>query len=253
MSVRATCAALVLTAACALGAEQELPVYPGAVHTRIGQELVVGGAYFRMAYFVTQDPMRQVGRHFAREWEREGLPTTTDGSFEEEGVVSAFFTREGLVRSVVLRRHLGATVGLVTLRDLWTRPPAVQAPGLVRLEGALYSQDTAVRDGPGTFVHRATVVERDLASAREQVVRQLASAGLTLQRERTLEEDGTRRLVLEHGGAQGQALTTLVELGSSLVAISQMVAASEPPDGVPGGEGPPSAPARAQLHKEEAP
>src|SRR5688500_1731328 len=86
-------------------AQQELPVYPGAAHTRIGGDLLISGEHYRMAYFTTADSMTKVGKYFHQEWKRRGYPTTVDGDGVNELVVSAFYTREGLVRSVVLRRH----------------------------------------------------------------------------------------------------------------------------------------------------
>src|SRR5688500_9392970 len=84
-------------------AEQELPVYPGVLHTWMGIDLVIGGELFRLAYFTTPDSLKKVGAYFAREWATRGYPVTVDGDFRQGGVVSAFFNREGLVRSVVLR------------------------------------------------------------------------------------------------------------------------------------------------------
>ena len=59
--------------------------------------------------------------------------------------MSALYTREGLQRGVVLRRHLGKTVGFTVLEDLWVRAPQQAAPGLVKLEGTLFSQDLTTR------------------------------------------------------------------------------------------------------------
>ena len=56
----------VLLGAMASGAEQELPVYPGAVHTRIGNDLVIAGEYYRLAYFTTDDSMEKVAGYFAK-------------------------------------------------------------------------------------------------------------------------------------------------------------------------------------------
>ena len=109
-------------------AEQELPVYPGAVHTRIGNDLVIDGRYYRIAYFTTADPPQQVGAYFAKLWTQAGYPVTVDGDFQPEGVVSAFYTREGLQRSVVLTRHLGKTLGFtVVLARLARIPPSAAA------------------------------------------------------------------------------------------------------------------------------
>ena len=52
-----------LLSATALG-EQPLPVYPGAVHTRIGNDIIIAGEYYRLAYFTTDDSMRQVAQYF---------------------------------------------------------------------------------------------------------------------------------------------------------------------------------------------
>ena len=107
----------VLLVAVAASAEQELPVYPGAVHTRIGNDLIIAGEYYRLAYFTTDDSLEKVADYFARHWRTQGYPTVVDGDLRDEAVVSALYTREGLQRGVVLRRHLGKTVGFTVLRD----------------------------------------------------------------------------------------------------------------------------------------
>ncbi|MHB8874266.1 MAG: hypothetical protein ACYC8T_11315, partial [Myxococcaceae bacterium] len=76
--------ALLLLAACPALAEQELPVYPGTVHTRIGNDLLISGEYYRIAYFTTEDPMRKVAGFFKDQWTRQGYPTTVDGNFVDE-------------------------------------------------------------------------------------------------------------------------------------------------------------------------
>ncbi|HLM45982.1 MAG TPA: hypothetical protein VK458_19080, partial [Myxococcaceae bacterium] len=52
-------------------AEQELAVYPGTVHTRIGNDLLINGQYHRMAYFTTKDSMEKVAKYFAEYWNKQ--------------------------------------------------------------------------------------------------------------------------------------------------------------------------------------
>src|SRR5436309_1867762 len=91
-------------------AQQPLAEYPGSPSTRIGNDLVIGGEYYRIGYFVTGDSLKKVANWFRRQWEEQGYPVTADGDFVSEGVVSAFYTRQGLVRSIVLRTHAGKTL-----------------------------------------------------------------------------------------------------------------------------------------------
>ena len=70
-------------------AEQPLPVYPGTTHTRIGNDLVIAGEFYRMGYFLTADSPKTVARYFEAEWKRDGYPVTIDGTFVDEGIISA--------------------------------------------------------------------------------------------------------------------------------------------------------------------
>src|SRR5712692_8892369 len=140
-------------AAIPVRAEPPLPVYPGTVHTRIGDDLIIGGEHFRIAYFTTRDALTQVADYFFQEWKRRGLPTAVDGDFHTEIVVSAFYTRDGLQRSVVLRRHDGKTVGFSILRDLWVREALAPETEPISLEGTLFSQQLVARDDAGQTKH----------------------------------------------------------------------------------------------------
>jgi hypothetical protein len=148
-------------------AEQPLPVYPGTVHTRIGNDLLIAGEYYRLAYFQTKDPLKTVARYFEKQWREEGYPVTVDGDFAQEGVVSAFYTREGLVRSIVLRVHDGQTLGFAVLKDVWVREPLARAIKLPPIEGALFAEDlvlatppAAPRRGPPCSKARSTPPSR---------------------------------------------------------------------------------------------
>ena len=71
-------AALLL--ATAARAEQPLAVYPGTVHTRIGNDLVIDGELYRMAYFTTGDALPKVAGYFEKLWKEQGYPTVVDGT-----------------------------------------------------------------------------------------------------------------------------------------------------------------------------
>jgi hypothetical protein len=204
-------------------AEQELAVYPGAVHTRIGNELLIGGQYHRMAYFTTTDSLVKVARYFHDSWTKQGYPVVVNGDLTQEAVVSAFYTREGLQRAVVLRTHRGKTVGFTVLKDLWLHEPPSGASGrpFIQVEGSLFSADVGSRDAAGGSLHRTQVVERDLETVRQELVARFTTAGYKPVRESGGRLDGQRTLVFEYARGAEQALTTLVELESSRVAVSQ--------------------------------
>ncbi|MBF5045552.1 hypothetical protein FGE12_24300 [Aggregicoccus sp. 17bor-14] len=213
-------------------AEQQLPVYPGVVHTRIGNDLVIGGEFYRLAYFTTTDPMEQVARYFEKQWKEQGYPTVVDGDLHEEAVVSALYTREGLQRGVVLRRHDGKTLGFTVLRDLWERPPASATPGLVKLEGAMYSADVGSRDADGDSQHRTSLIEQSLASVQKELEAKLASAGFRRTRETRQQVDGRPQLTLEFASGAQQVVASLTEMEPQLTAVVQMSVGSDRLDGV---------------------
>jgi len=226
----------VLLVALAAGAEQELPVYPGAVHTRIGNDLVIAGEYYRIAYFTTDDSLEKVVDYFARHWRELGYPTVVEGDLRDEAVVSALYTREGLQRGVVLRRHLGKTVGFSALRDLWVRAPKKTGTGLVKLEGTLFSQDITTRDDPGGSQHRSSLVQGNLAQVRQQLSESMIQQGFFLVREAGLKVDGEQRFTLEHARKGEQVVTTLSRVDDRTTAVLQMWVGSDRPDALPNGE-----------------
>jgi hypothetical protein len=224
------CALLVVSP---VGAEQELPVYPGTLHTRIGNDLVIGGEYYRLAYFTTPDPMEKVAAYFVRKWQEEGYPTAVEGDMKDEGVVSALYTRQGLQRGVVLRRHLGKTLGFTVLRDLWMRPPKKPAPGLVKLEGSLYSQDLATRDDPGGSQSRTSLVSGGLTEVQQRMAAELQRRGYEPVRQSAIELGGSTRVTLEHARKGEQVVTSLSPVDEGVTAVMQMWIGSDRPDAVP--------------------
>ncbi|MBK7858360.1 MAG: hypothetical protein IPJ65_07000 [Archangiaceae bacterium] len=219
--MRAPLVALALAAGAAR-AEQPLATYPGTVTTRIGNDLIIAGEYYRMAYFVTDDPPRKVAAHFKRQWEEAGYPTSEAGDFEGEGVVTAFFTRQGLARSVVLRRHGGRTLGFTVLKDLWLKASArpSQLPGL---EGALYVADLVARGDEGHSQHRSAALKVGLQEARDQRDAAWVKAGFSRVRETGVkrEDDGKLERVLEYAREKEQAVLTLVEVDAKTTAIDE--------------------------------
>jgi hypothetical protein len=222
-----------LLTASPVGAEQELPVYPGTLHTRIGNDLVIGGEYYRLAYFTTPDSMDKVAAYFARKWQEEGYPTVVEGDLKEEGVVSALYTRQGLQRGVVLRKHLGKTLGFTVLRDLWMRPPKKPSPGLVKLEGSLYSQDLSTRDDPGGSQSRTSLVAGGLTEVQQRVSAELQRRGYEPVRQSAIDMGGSTRVTLEHARKGEQVMTSLSPVDEGVTAVMQMWVGSDRPDAVP--------------------
>ena len=212
--------------ASAAYAEQELPVYPGAVHTRIGNDLVIGGRYYRIAYFTTQDSPSKVGRYFADLWTKAGYPVTVDGDFQPEGVVSAFYTREGLQRSVVVTQHMGKTLAFTVLKDLWASPKEKPAKDLVQLEGTLFSQDLGARDAPNASQQRTSVVQRGLDEVRKSLLSELSAKGYRVVHETKTTEQGKLGYVeeLQRGGEQIDA--SLVTVDPTMTAVLETWAGS---------------------------
>lgn len=216
-------------------AEQELATYPGAVHTRIGNDLLIGGQYHRMAYFTTKDSMEKVAKYFRDSWTKQGYPVVVDGDMRQEGVVSAFYTREGLQRAVVLRTHMGRTVGFTVLKDLWLyeKPADSGKSHFINVEGSLFSADVGTRDEAGGSQHRTQVVGRGMDAVRQELVTKSTAAGYKLVHESGGKLDGQRTLVLEFVRGNEQTVTTLVELEETQVAVSQAWVGSDRPDGMP--------------------
>lgn len=221
--------ACLIAAAAALSAraEQELPLYPGTVHTRVGDELIINGEQFRIAYFTTRDPLTRVAEYFFQEWKRRGLPTTADGDFRTEIVVSAFYVRDGLQRSVVLRSHQGQTVGFSVLRDLWLS--AASDPELAAPRETVFSQQLLLRDEVSQNRHLSALIELDLIAASMRLREELGARGFVLSRERELTASANRGFLLEHvrDGARVQTVVTAVATG--LTAMTQTWWPEQPP------------------------
>jgi hypothetical protein len=205
----------------AVRAEQPLAGYPGTVSTRIGNDLIIAGEHYRMAYFTTDDPPRKVAAHFERLWREAGYPTVETGDFADEGVVSAFFTRQGLMRSIVLRRHEGRTLGFSVLKDLWLK--AGRPDRLPKLEGVLYVADLVARGDEGQSQHRSSAVALSLAAARDQRDAAWTQAGFQRVREARVKREGDEpaQRVLEYARGGEQAAVTLVELDGATTAIDE--------------------------------
>ncbi len=216
-------AALCLVVPALAAAEQPLATYPGAPSTRIGNDLVIGGELYRIAYFVTADPLPKVAAHFKKTWAEAGYPVTADGDFADEGVVSAFFTRQGLVRSIVLRRHGDKTLGFSVLKDTWVKAAAVGPDPLPKLEGALYASDLVARGEEGSTQHRSAVVEQPLQAARDARDAAWTRGGWERTRETQVKrpDDGRAQRVLEFSRKAEQGVVTLVEVDEKTTAIDE--------------------------------
>ena len=214
-------------------AEQPLPVYPGTVHTRIGRDLVISGEYYRLAYFLSNDSIAQIARYFVKQWTDEGYPVTQNGDFKAEGIVSAFYTRQGLVRSVVLTQHEGKTLGFTVLKDLWVQEPLARANKLPALEGTLFSQDVVLREDSGGTQARSALLKNTLRGTRELLAKSFAAAGYTLIRESQLKVEGKPHRIVEFARGKEQAVVSLAEVEPGVVAVQQTWVGSDRPDAVP--------------------
>lgn len=249
----ALCVALWLGLALA---EQPLPVYPGTIHTRIGNDLLISGEYYRLAYFQTDDSVKKVAKYFRDAWTQDGYPVTADGAFVDEGIVSAFYTREGLVRSVVLCRHEGRTLGFTVLKDLWVREPLARASKLPTLEGALLSQDVVLRDEAGGTQARSSLFPTTVGGVRDRFFRAFSDSGYTMIRETNLKVDGKPQRVIEFSRGKEQAVIALAEVEPGVIAAQQTWVGSDRPDAVPNDEALKAAKAAHTLrsgHEEGAP
>lgn len=235
-SLRLIALAFLLAAPLAL-AEQPLPVYPGHVHTRIGGDLAVGGRLHRMAYFTTADSMEKVAGYFEKLWKEEGYPTFVDGDLEDEGVVSSFMTREGVQRSVVLRRHGEVTLVFTVLKDVWIKVGAQsqQAP-LLPAEVTLFSDESGADDGHGRTRQRTQVVEGDLGKWQQEVAQRMKLRGYQLVREsgqKATASDKSERIVYEHARPGQQVITVLTGSPNGLVVVNQTWIGSDRADAIP--------------------
>jgi hypothetical protein len=219
---------------CAVArAEQPLPVYPGTIHTRIGNDLMIGGEFYRIAYFTTPDPMKKVARYFQESWKRDGYPVTVDGDFVDEGVVSAFYTREGLMRSVVVRQHAGKTLGFTVLKDVWLTGGQATADQVPQLEGSIFQQDVVARDTDGQTQHRAQLIEAGLEESRQRAIASWKNADYSLARESGVVVQGQKQRVIELIKGKAQVVVTLAEADPKMTAVQQVWVGSDRPDAVP--------------------
>jgi hypothetical protein len=233
-SLRPLGATLALLAAASAFAGQQLPTFPGVAHTRIGNDLAIAGRYFRLAYFTTPRSVEQVAEHFAREFEEQGYPTFVDGDLDSEAVVSAFMTREGLIKSVVVRRHGEQSLGFSVLKDLWLQAPTGHGlEALPRLEGALFHDALSFVDKDGRSGQRTQILQGQLPQVRAEVVKRMGSMGFKPVREGAVRQDGKQQLVIEYARAGEQVVTVLSPMDEGVVAVHQTWVGSDRPDAVP--------------------
>lgn len=202
--------------------EQELPVYPGAVHTRIGNDLNIDGQLYRIAYFTTDDEPGKVAYYFWWRWKHAGYPVTRGGDFEHEGVVSAFYTREGLIRSVIVTRHEGKTLAFSVLADLWTNAKEKPNPALSSVEGTLFSTDLISHGDPNASQQRTAVISHDLDTTRASLLADLSAKGFRLNHQAvTVDENKKKGYVLELSRGPEQVAMTLMPVDASMTAMLQ--------------------------------
>jgi hypothetical protein len=220
-STRLALLAALLAAQVAVAAG-ELPTYPGAVHTRIGGDLVLGGRLHKLAWFTTDDPLEHVAAWFARHWEAQGYPTSVDGEpGHQELTVSALHTRQGLLHAVVLRRHQGRTVGFPVVRDLWLKVAPPKRTGLLALEGALFSQELWFEEPGRPAQHRAQVVPGALDPVHQAVRERLGDQGFTVLQPSAHRSEGRRQVIFEAARDAERVLTVITQAQDATVVVAQ--------------------------------
>ena len=203
-------------------AEQALPAYPGALLTRVGDTLLIAGEPHRLAWFFTDHAPAQVAAHFLRQWSEAGYPVTAAGDDVQGRVVSAFFTREGVVRSIVLRRHQGRTLGLSVLKDAWAKAAAVSDTPLPPLEGTLFASEVQPSGAERPTRHRSAVVALNVEALRAARDAAWVRAGFQRVREtRVRGRGGPPQRVLEYARGREQAVVTLVEVDARTCALEE--------------------------------
>jgi hypothetical protein len=192
--------------------------YPNAVLTRIGGDLVAGGHHFRMAYFLTADPLARVIRHFWQSWRGSGFPTVVQGDLRSEGTVSAFLTREGRLWMVVLRAHEGKTLGFTVVEDL----RALAAPGSQpggRSEGELFSAELGAGGGVTEPSARSEIVRGEVNEVGERLMRRLEREGFALAQTRAPRSESDPLIVELEGKDQERMVIVLASAGPGVTAV----------------------------------
>jgi hypothetical protein len=189
--------------------------YPGSSAVQIGGELRVDGDAYRLAYFVTADPLPRVLGHFFELWKERGLPTRVEGDLREEAVVSAFDTRRGLQWAVVLRQRAGRTWAFSAARELWAPPVTPDPAPLVRVEGSLFSE---VGVSPGA---RTDLVLQPAHAVHQAVLDRLAAEGDQVIGDRQTEEVGRVVRVIEVRSAQAYGTVVVNELDATSTVVTQ--------------------------------
>ena len=151
-------------------------------------------------------------------------------------VVSALYTREGLLRSVVLREHGGKTLGFTVLKDLWMKAPGSPRDGILTLEGTRHAADVSFEDGPGGGQHRGHLIERPWQKVYDEVCARLERSGFSLSREAGQKLDGKQQRVMEHAKDGQQLISVVTEVEPNLTALSQTAIGSTRPDLMPNDE-----------------
>jgi hypothetical protein len=210
MSARLLLAALLANAPAPAALPES---YPGAKLTQIGNVLEVGGQSFRVAYFLTDDAPAQVAKHFSAAWRAQGLPVTQDGDFENEGVVSAFFTREGIQRSAIIRKHGARALVFLSVTDLWGAKDSKRQRRTIAMEGTLAQAELSSRGDASGVRQHSLLVEGSPVQAGARLETALRAEGYRLDEKAAFD----RRLAFTR--PRERLVASLRSAGTGLTAI----------------------------------
>lgn len=192
---------------------EDFLVYPGALLTRVGGERWNATSHAAVAYFLTDDAPALVAKRLAQAARDDGRVVTVDGS-EAERVVSVMFTRERILKSVILVTHEKQTLGFSVLRRLDTETPVNDSSP--RIEGALPLAED-LPNAPGAASSRWWMLPRGLADTRAHVAAALSGAGYSVSN--VAKKKGGLQFSAARGAERADVELVAVAANSTVVAM----------------------------------